>query len=254
MMRCSFFVLRTIAAILVIATSTRVVEARFIVIPLWSFPYNGIRTADAVVGDTIVFDWPNSPPQNVFIHPSGTCDTAGAIPVDTNSRSITQVSYEFTAANLEGAASKTIFFTCDIGTQCQAPTTTVDATGNQNIVVTLRPNPTSPPTKQPTEQPTKQPSQRPTPNPTPDPTPVPTRRPTPDPTPAPTRRPSRPPTYVAGGVAPCSLSLSLSFFLSFFLSFSRYIYDRSWFPFFCFFLFFLSLSLFWFYLMFDAID
>merc|ERR1719162_1842692 len=54
-------------------------EAKTIKIPDWVNPYTGARTIDAVVGDTIEFGWPIDEIQNVFIHPSNSCDTAGAI-------------------------------------------------------------------------------------------------------------------------------------------------------------------------------
>ena len=209
------------------------VAAQPILIPDWVNPYTGAPTKDAVVGDTIEFVWPNDQTHNVYIHPSGTCsDTVGAIRVGPLFGASPEnfASYVFTEDDLGGAASKNIFFACDIGLHCSE--------GNQKLIVTLRPKPTSPPTKQPTRPPTKNPTKEPTKSPTKKPTPIPTR--------APTRPPTRPPTYVAGGVAPCSLSLSLtlSFSLSVYIYIYIYISDRSWFPFFCFFS--LSLSLLWF--------
>ena len=221
------------------------VAAETIPIPDWVYPYPLARTKNAVVGDTIEFDWPIVQTHNVYIHPTNSCDTVGAKRIGPDGTTQGPVSYLFTEADLDGAPSKTIFFACDIANHCQEPGTAVDAAGNQNLIVTLRPKPTKQPTKQPTKNPTKQPTKSPTKKPTNQPTPIPTR----GPTRPPTRPPTRSPTYVAGGVAHCSLSLSLS------LSPSWYIHIYMIAHGFLFYFFSLSLSfLFCFCFLFDAID
>merc|ERR1712194_301460 len=63
----------------------------------------------AVVGDTVTFDWTGT--HNVHTHPTGTCDTAGAVLVSDAS----PASYTFTEAG-------TITFSCDVsnGAHCDA--------------------------------------------------------------------------------------------------------------------------------------
>lgn len=61
----------------------------------------------AVVGDTVIFNWENF--HNVYIHPSGDCDTADAILVGEES----PAKHRFTEAGK-------ITFACDVGGHCGA--------------------------------------------------------------------------------------------------------------------------------------
>jgi len=67
---------------------------------------------DAVVGDTLIFTWPEEMINDVFLHPSGTCEEDGAIKVGYESGS----SYTFK----EEDAGKELFFACDLGRRCEA--------------------------------------------------------------------------------------------------------------------------------------
>mmetsp|Transcript_7898 Transcript_7898/g.19402 ORF Transcript_7898/g.19402 Transcript_7898/m.19402 type:complete len:185 (-) Transcript_7898:228-782(-) len=71
----------------------------------WVVPYNGPTEWQASVGDTIVFTWEGG--HNVFIHPTLSCNIAGAIRVGAQ----TGTSYTFT----EFDGDSQMFFACDIG-------------------------------------------------------------------------------------------------------------------------------------------
>lgn len=69
------------------------------------------RNLVATVGTTIMFSWSGT--HNVYIHPSGTCDENGAIPVADGS--VTSGSYTFTDSDV----GKNIYFACDIASHCE---------------------------------------------------------------------------------------------------------------------------------------
>jgi plastocyanin len=60
----------------------------------------------ATVGDTVTFSWSGG--HNVFLHPTGTCDDAGATEVSSSS----PVIYTFTEAG-------SFTFACDVGSHCE---------------------------------------------------------------------------------------------------------------------------------------
>ena len=67
-------------------------------------------TADvftASVGDTATFNWFGT--HNVFLHPTGTCDAAGATEVGSTSGAV----YTFTAAG-------SFTFACEVGQHCES--------------------------------------------------------------------------------------------------------------------------------------
>ena len=73
----------------------------------------------AQVGDTITFTWASG--HNVYIHPSGSCDTGGAILVGETS----PATYTFTADDVD----EDLFFVCAIAGHCDAgQTITVSVT------------------------------------------------------------------------------------------------------------------------------
>ena len=73
----------------------------------------------AQVGDTITFTWSST--HNVYMHPSGTCDSEGAILIGETS----PVTYTFTADDVD----EDLFFICGIPGHCDAgQTITVSVT------------------------------------------------------------------------------------------------------------------------------
>ena len=125
---------------LIVNTSSRQGPVNYI-INNWFSPYIGPRTLDFVVGDSLEFRWDAATKgsQNVFIHPSGTCDDTDSIEVGRAS----PATYTFTAADLgKVAADAEIFFATEFGTECE---------GGQNVMVTLRAAGSTPrPTRSPT--------------------------------------------------------------------------------------------------------
>ena len=117
------------------------VAAPVIQIADWVSPYTGPRRVDAIVGDTLTFNWPSGEIQNVVYHPSGTCDTTDAILLGPVGFTDGPVSFLFTDDGIGGRASIEIYFASDIGDHCTV--------GNQNIIVTLRRAPTPVPTLPP---------------------------------------------------------------------------------------------------------
>jgi len=79
------------------------------VIPSNFQPYPGMAVN---VGDTLTFNW-NGGVHDVWIYPSGTCDSSGAYLIGSSSGT----TYTFTE---EDADTETITFVCDIGTHCEA--------------------------------------------------------------------------------------------------------------------------------------
>lgn len=63
----------------------------------------------AKVGDTVTFTWGSG--HNVFIHPTGTCDEAGAIEVGQTSGA----SYTFTKDDVGE-----VVFACDVQSHCES--------------------------------------------------------------------------------------------------------------------------------------
>jgi plastocyanin len=61
----------------------------------------------ASVGDTVTFSWGGA--RNVFLHPTGTCDAAGATEVGSSSGAV----YTFTAAG-------SFTFACEVGQHCES--------------------------------------------------------------------------------------------------------------------------------------
>ena len=156
---------------LIVNTSSRQGPVNYI-INNWFSPYIGPRTLDFVVGDSLEFRWDAATKgsQNVFIHPSGTCDDTDSIEVGRAS----PATYTFTAADLGSvAADVEIFFATEFGTECE---------GGQNVMVTLRAEPLPPgstprPTRSPIRSPTRPPTNPPTRSPTRSPERAPTTRP-----------------------------------------------------------------------------
>jgi plastocyanin len=127
---------------------------------LWTIkPY---EAQSAKVGDTIIFEWSGS--HNVFIHPSGTCDTGGSIEVGSTSGA----AYTFTSDDVGE-----VVFACDIdgGSHCDAgQIVTFNVAADDTPLTTA-------PTKGPTASPTVSPVKSPTPTPTMKPTAAPTKPP-----------------------------------------------------------------------------
>jgi plastocyanin len=76
---------------------------------LWTF--NGPQDTTAEVGDVITFSWAGN--HNVLIHPSGDCDTTGAIPVGGTGDSA-GAPYTFVETDIGE-----VVFACDVGTHCE---------------------------------------------------------------------------------------------------------------------------------------
>ena len=91
------------------------VAATVIQIADWVSPYTGPRRVDAIVGDTLTFNWPSGEIQNVVYHPSGTCDTTDAILLGPVGFTDGPVSFLFTDDGIGGRASIEIYFASDIG-------------------------------------------------------------------------------------------------------------------------------------------
>eukprot|EP00751_Fragilariopsis_kerguelensis_P027413 CAMPEP_0170873076 /NCGR_PEP_ID=MMETSP0734-20130129/27118_1 /TAXON_ID=186038 /ORGANISM="Fragilariopsis kerguelensis, Strain L26-C5" /LENGTH=331 /DNA_ID=CAMNT_0011253327 /DNA_START=37 /DNA_END=1033 /DNA_ORIENTATION=+ len=103
-------------------TRSAVVTAETIVITDWVIPYTGPKTLDAIVGDTIEFQWEGF--HNANIHPTNDCSRAGSFDVGTAS----PASYTFT--EMDGSPEGTdIYFACDVGQHCA---------NGQNVIVTVK--------------------------------------------------------------------------------------------------------------------
>ena len=150
-------------------------EAEIFKIPNWSSPYTGPRKLTVREGDVLEFDWPIALAQTVYEHPTGTCDPTGKVLIGPTADNppYGPLFYDTTFV-----AREVLFFTNDVLTDCQATGTTLEATGNLNLIVTILPSlTTSPPTKQPTKQPSRKPTRQPTNEPSRKPTRQPTRSP-----------------------------------------------------------------------------
>jgi plastocyanin len=81
--------------------------------PNWIIPTNfqPYPTMVVNVDDTLTFNW-NSGTHDVWIHPTGTCNNAGAVNIGSSSGT----TYTFT----ENDAGETLTFVCDIGSHCEA--------------------------------------------------------------------------------------------------------------------------------------
>jgi plastocyanin len=101
----------TLLAFLVLAAIANAQET--INVPGWIIPYSGQKEFVASVGDTMIFRWAQGT-HNVYLHPTGSCDTSGAVLVGTTPAT----SYTFTEAD----GGTTMFFACDIGdgSHCRA--------------------------------------------------------------------------------------------------------------------------------------
>lgn len=90
----------------------------------WVIPSGGLSlpAVSIAVGDSLVFNW--SGLHNVNLHPTGTCDEAGATLVAPSSMTAT--------ASWTATAAGTFVFACDMGDHCesgQVVTVTVNAAG-----------------------------------------------------------------------------------------------------------------------------
>jgi plastocyanin len=100
-------------ALLFTTTTTTTTTAETITVDNWYIPpYNGPKTLDAKVGDTIVFEWNTVPStaHNVFIHPTMDCELDGAFIVGD----VSPTSYTFGPTD----AGTDMFFACNIGSHC----------------------------------------------------------------------------------------------------------------------------------------
>ena len=86
-----------------------------ITIDNWDVPKDGLPlpSRTAAVGDVAIFIWQNGDFHNVYIHPSGTCDTTGEIEVGL----ISPANYTFTPAD-GSSTGNPILFACDVGPHC----------------------------------------------------------------------------------------------------------------------------------------
>ena len=74
----------------------------------WVIPSgDSLPAVSANIGDTVVFSWSGS--HNVYWHPTGTCDEAGAVQVDSGSSPATWTATE----------AGTFTFACDVGDHCE---------------------------------------------------------------------------------------------------------------------------------------
>jgi len=89
----------------VVAVTTDTVEVD------WFIPSEPFDPITVEVGTTINFAWNGF--HNVFLHPTGTCDEAGAIEVGATARG-----GEGSYTVVDEDAGTTLFFACDIGSHC----------------------------------------------------------------------------------------------------------------------------------------
>jgi len=116
------FALAITSTILSVGPAVVVVHAETIVITDWVIPYTGPKTIDAIVGDTIEFQWKGF--HNANIHPTNDCSRAGSFDVGT----VSPASYTFT--EMDGSPEGTdIYFACDVGQHCA---------NGQNLIVTVK--------------------------------------------------------------------------------------------------------------------
>jgi hypothetical protein len=102
------------AFLLLLAVVTNVVNGIAFESPNWIIPtnfqpYPGMAVN---VGDTLTFNWSGGV-HDVWIYPSGTCDSSGAYLIGSSSGT----TYTFTE---DDADEETLTFVCDIGTHCEA--------------------------------------------------------------------------------------------------------------------------------------
>mmetsp|Transcript_2005 Transcript_2005/g.2302 ORF Transcript_2005/g.2302 Transcript_2005/m.2302 type:complete len:323 (+) Transcript_2005:33-1001(+) len=120
---CSSIIASTLYALALTRSAVvLVVTAETIVITDWVIPYTGPKTLDAIVGDTIEFQWEGF--HNANIHPTNDCSMAGSFDVGTAS----PASYTFT--EMDGSPEGTdIYFACDVGQHCA---------NGQNLIVNVK--------------------------------------------------------------------------------------------------------------------
>ena len=90
------------------------VQTKDIIVDYWTLPEpaQAFDPIDANVGDTIIFSWEDN--QNVFIHPSKTCDPTSAIFVGTSSPAA--YTFQLSDGSPEGTDH---LFVSEIGSNCE---------------------------------------------------------------------------------------------------------------------------------------
>eukprot|EP00536_Pseudo-nitzschia_multiseries_P002704 jgi/Psemu1/283905/fgenesh1_pg.36_\ len=177
-------------AVLALAQLATIANAQEVInVFRWVVPYNGPKVFEANVGDTIIFRWAQGS-HNVFIHPTMSCDLAGAIEVGQSPGT----QYTFTQAD----AGTEMFFACDIGmgAHCFAGQSITVSVSDADITTdTVTPTTDVPTTESPTDAPTGGSSSTestviPAANASPSPAPNSTEASVVDPVPAPTDTPT----------------------------------------------------------------